>query len=128
MELLPCFTKFVLSFNYQDAEKISSLINQLRSSLRWPQTVVTTTRAVIQKNQREVFCHISQALIRSKQLFDAWLKRIQSETTTKPIDFIVFLLMMTINDERSNYIENIVSVSTETIFDRFRVYFRSYFI
>lgn len=110
VELLPCFTKFILRFNHQNTEKLADIIKDLRSCLKWPQSDIAMTRVVIQKNQKEVFGCISQSLIRSKQLFDVWLKRIQAESgPAKPIDFIILLMMMTINDERSNYIENIVS-------------------
>lgn len=110
VELLPCFTKFILRFNHQNTEKLADIIKDLRSCLKWPQTEVPMTRVVIQKNQTEVFACISQSLIRSKQLYEVWLKRIQAEVDlAKPIDFVILLMMMTINDERSNYIENIVS-------------------
>lgn len=110
IELLPGFTKFILRFNHQNTEKLADIIKDLRSCLKWPQCDVPMARIAMQKNQKEVFGCISQSLIRSKQLFDVWLKRIQAESgPAKPIDFIVLLIMMTINDERSNYIENIVS-------------------
>lgn len=111
VDLLPCYTKFILRFNHQNTEKLADIIKDLRSCLKWPQSDVPMTRVAIQKNQKEVFGCISQSLIRSKQLFDVWLKRIQAEIgSAKPIDFIILLMMMTINDERSNYIENIVSI------------------
>lgn len=82
----------------------------MRSCLKWPEEL-PTTRATIQKNQREVFGCISRTLIRSKQLFDVWLKHIQSNVERhKPIDWIILLMMMTINDEKSVTIENIVRV------------------
>lgn len=57
-----------------------------------------------------MFGCISRTLIRSKQLFDVWLKYIQSNSERhKPIDLIILLMMMTINDEKSVAIENIVS-------------------
>lgn len=110
VDLLPCFTKFILRFNHKNTEKLGDIIKELRSCLKWPQSDVPMTRVATQKNQKEVFACISQSLIRSKQLFDVWLKRIQAESgPAKPIDLIILLMMMTINDERSNYIENIVS-------------------
>lgn len=88
--------------------KLPEIIDSLRSCLKWPE-VLPTTRIGIQKNQREVFGCISRSLIRSKQLFDIWLKRIQSNIDAyKPIDFIILLMMMTINDEKTQSIENIV--------------------
>lgn len=85
------------------------IIENLRSCLKWPE-VLATTRSSIQKNQREVFGCVSRTLIRSKQLFDVWLKHIQSNIEQhKPIDLIILLMMMTINDEKSVAIENIVS-------------------
>lgn len=111
VDLLPCFTKFILRFNHQNTEKLADIIKDLRSCLKWPQSEEPSSQVGIQQNQKEVFGCISQSLIRSKQLFDVWLKRIQAESgSAKPIDFIILLMMMTINDERSNYIENIVSL------------------
>lgn len=108
-QLLPCFTKFILKFNAEETNKLPEIIDSLRSCLKWPEEL-PTTRTGIQKNQREVFGCISRSLIRSRQLFDIWLKRIQSNTEThKPIDLIILLMMMTINDEKSVAIENIVS-------------------
>lgn len=116
VDLLPCFTKFILRFNHQNTEKLADIIKDLRSCLKWPQRDVS--EMAIQQNQREVFGCISQSLIRSKQLFDVWLKRILAESgSAKPIDFIILLMMMTINDERSNYIENIVSQLTLNSFN-----------
>lgn len=91
--------------------RLREIIESLRSCVRFPDEL-PTTRANIHKNQREVFGCISRTLIRSKQLFDVWLKYIQSITERhKPIDMIILLMMMTIKDERSVYIENIVSSS-----------------
>lgn len=106
---MPCFTKFILKFNTEDANRLREIIDSLRSCLKWPEEL-PTTRANIHKNQREVFGCVSRTLIRSKQLFEVWLKHIQANTDThKPIDFILLLMMMTINDEKSVAIENIVS-------------------
>lgn len=86
------------------------IIENLRSCLKWP-AELPTTRSNIQKNQREVFGCVTRTLIRSKQLFDVWLKYIQANIERhKPIDLIILLMMMTINDEKSVAIENIVSV------------------
>ncbi|XP_031621413.1 Fanconi anemia group D2 protein [Contarinia nasturtii] len=107
-DLLPCFTKFILKFSTEDAVQLRELIENLRLCLRWPEEL-PTTRANIQKNQRDVFGCISRTLIRSKQLFDVWLKLIQSNTERyKPIDLIILLMMTTINDEKSVAIENII--------------------
>lgn len=108
---MPCFTKFILKFNAEESNKLPEIIDSLRSCLKWP-AELPTTRSAIQKNQREVFGCISRSLIRSKLLFDIWLKRIQSNNDThKPIDFILLLMMMTIKDEKTAAIENIVRIS-----------------
>lgn len=108
-QLLPCFTRFILKFNSEEVGSLPEIIENLRSCLRWPQPLATTKNA-IQKNQKEVFGCVNRSLIRSRQLFDVWLKRIQSIMDEhKPIDLIILLMMMTINDEKSTYIENIVS-------------------
>lgn len=88
--------------------RLREIIENLRSCVRFPDEL-PTTRSHIYKNQREVFGCISRTLIRSKQLFDVWLKCIQSTDKHKPIDLIILLMMMTINDEKSVTIENIVS-------------------
>lgn len=89
--------------------RLREIIENLRTCLKWPDEL-PTTRANIQRNQREVFGAISRTLIRSKQLFDVWLKHIQSITERhKPIDLIILFMMMTINDEKTVAIENIVS-------------------
>lgn len=89
--------------------RLREIIDNLRSCLKWPEEL-PTTRSSIQKNQREVFGCVSRTLIRSKQLFDVWLKHIQSNTERhKPIDLVLLMMMMTINDEKSVAIENIVS-------------------
>lgn len=108
-----------MKFNTDELNTLPDIIENLRSCLKWPQEL-PTTRNTIQKNQKEVFGYINRSLIRSKQLFDIWLKRIQSNIEEhKPIDFIVLLMMMTINDEKSNYIENIVGISLNSILHRF---------
>lgn len=110
LQLLPCFTKFILKFNTEEVSRLREIIENLRSCLKWPDEL-PTTRANIQKNQREVFGSISRTLIRSKQLFEVWLKHIQSITERhKPIDLVILLMMMTINDEKTVAIENIVSI------------------
>lgn len=106
---MPCFTKFILKFTTEEIGRLREIIENLRSCLKWPEEL-PTTRANIQKNQRESFGCVSRSLIRSKQLFDVWLKHIQSNCDRhKPIDLIILLMMMTINDEKSVSIENIVS-------------------
>lgn len=106
---MPCFTKFILKFSTEDVSRLREIIESLRSCVRFPDEL-PTTRSNIYKNQREVFGCISRTLIRSRQLFDVWLKYIQSNTDRhKPIDLIILLMMMTINDEKSVTIENIVS-------------------
>lgn len=106
---MPCFTKFILKFSTEDVSRLREIIESLRSCVRFPDEL-PTTRSIIYKNQREVFGCISRTLIRSRQLFDVWLKYIQSNTDRhKPIDLIILLMMMTINDEKSVTIENIVS-------------------
>lgn len=109
LQLLPCFTQFILKFSSQNVNVLTEVIESLRSCLRWPDEL-PTTRMAIHKNQHEVFACINRTLIRSKQLFDVWLKRIQANIEAyKPIDLIILLMMCHINDEKSNYIENIVS-------------------
>lgn len=92
--------------------RLREIIENLGSCLKWPDEL-PTTRSIIQKNQREVFGCISRTLIRSKQLFEVWLKHIQSITENhKSIDLIILFMMMTINDEKTVAIENIVSFSS----------------
>lgn len=59
--------------------------------------------------QKEVFDYISRSLYSSKKHFDIWLKCIQKFETPKSIDFLIYLMMMTVNDERTKYLENIVT-------------------
>lgn len=119
MQSLPCYTRFVLRFDHTDIEKLSAIIKELRICLKWPESEAVTTKILIQKNQKEVFNCIHVSLIGSKQLFNVWLKRIQTDVAVaKGIDLIILFMMMTINDERSNYIENIVSIfNSSWIFD-----------
>lgn len=109
IQSLPCYTRFILRFDHADVDKLSMIIKELRACLKWPETEAVTTTNAIQKNQKEVFNCINVSLIGSKQLFNVWMKRIQSDASlSKGIDLIILFMMMTINDERSNYIENIV--------------------
>lgn len=110
-QLLPCFTKFILKFSTEEVPRLQEIIANLRSCLKWPDDL-PTTKANIHKNQREVISAVSRTLIRSKQLFDVWLKYIQSNVDKHlPIDLIVLIMMMTINDEKSIAIENIVRIA-----------------
>lgn len=111
MKLLPCFIKFMLQFNgSRNTDEVVYIVEQLRSSLKWSQTVVSHTRDAIHTNQNEVFACISQSLLRSKQLYEQWLKCIQADVAlAKPIDVVILLVMMTINDARGNHIENLVN-------------------
>lgn len=113
MKLLPCFIKFILQFNgSRNTDEVVYIVEELRSSLKWPQTTVAHTRIAIHTNQNEVFACISQSLSRSKLLYEQWLKCIQTDVAlAKPIDFVILLVMMTINDVRGNHIEKMVSQS-----------------
>lgn len=82
----------------------------MRSALKWPSTDLPTTKATIHANQKNVFTCISRYLLRSKDLFEIWLKHIQGNAggRHKPIDLIILLMMMTIKENRSHHIETIV--------------------
>lgn len=79
-------------------------------ALKWPLADLPTTKSAIHANQKTVFNCISRYLLRSKDLYEIWLKIIQrkSDGQHKPIDLVVLLMMMTIKEDRSGYIEKIV--------------------
>ena len=103
------FSCLFFSILYIISYLLLQLINDLRTSLKWP---TATNDQNVANSQKAVFDCIARSLTRSKKLFDIWLKSIaqQVDDPAKPIDFIILLIMMSINDEKRNYIENIVSV------------------
>lgn len=65
-------------------------------------------------NQKEVFNSIVRSLSASKQIYDAWLKVIQSTSLyeQKSVDLIVLLIMMKVNEDKAYYVEQLVSGSS----------------
>lgn len=55
----------------------------------------------------KVFEIIKCVLITSKQFFDVWIKCLIKETDHIPLDVVILLIMISVNDEKCIYIENI---------------------
>lgn len=110
--MFPAFVHFLLQFSNNDLNSVPQLICDLRKSLRFNENS-KTNRTEHDLTQRAVFDRIFTALIKSKSLYTIWLKTIQnaSETEREPaVDVLVLLLMQSVNDEKRNFIENIVSI------------------
>lgn len=102
---------FLLQFSNNDLNSVPLLICDLRKTLRFNDS--KTNRTENDQIQRAVFDRIFTALIQSKKLFDIWLKTIQNATESDrepSFDFLVLLVMQSVNDEKRNAIENIVSM------------------
>lgn len=110
--MYPTFVHFLLQFSNNDLNSVPQLIGDLRKTLRFNNP--NTNRTANDLIQRAIFDRIFTALIQSKKLYDIWLKSIQnaSETEREPtVDVLVLLVMQSVNDEKRNFIENVVSVS-----------------
>ncbi|XP_055384821.1 Fanconi anemia group D2 protein homolog [Condylostylus longicornis] len=105
---LAVFMKFLLKFLQDDEENLSELVSDIRTALDWHESNINEFE--ILKYQSEIFTYIKQGLIRSKKLCDIWQKSIQNlnEESTKPVDIIIFLMLMSIRDEKGFYIENLI--------------------
>lgn len=109
--MFPTFVHFLLQFSNNDLNSVPQLIGDLRKTLRFNNP--NTNRTANDLIQRAIFDRIFTALIQSKKLYDIWLKSIQnaSETEREPtVDVLVLLVMQSVNDEKRNFIENVVSV------------------
>lgn len=134
LKLWPTYTKFILNSSYENADALlmvifvtiitttiyiffsvsfNKVVNDLRNCLQWNQSADCGAPTVSDRDisQLAVFECIVRSLKSSQKLFENWLKVIKNVLTddTKPIDLLVLLIMMSINDERTNQIDNIVS-------------------
>lgn len=85
------------------------LIDKIRLVLNW-ESADEEKRSIID-SQNGVFEFILRALKRSRELCDLWLKSIMNSSTpdlTYPIDIIVLIIMSTINEDRSSYLESLL--------------------
>lgn len=109
--MFPSFVYFLLQFSNNDLNSVPQLICDLRKSLRFNNP--TTNRTEQDLTQRSVFDRIFTALIQSRKLYDIWLKTIQNATESErepSLDVLVLLVMQSVNDEKRNFIENVVSI------------------
>lgn len=131
--LYPPFVQFLLQLSADESDALPQVVADLRQSLRWPTTTTATAAAAadVNSSQRSVFDSIVSALIKSRKLFDVWLRVVQTaaastvpddedeveavvardadaENATRSLDLLVMLAMQSINDEKRNYIENII--------------------
>lgn len=62
-------------------------------------------------NQKEVFDSIVRSLSASKQIYDAWFKAIQGTSLhdQKSVDWIILLIMMKVNEDKTYFVEQLVS-------------------
>lgn len=91
---------------------ISQLISELRHCLRWTITTTIENQNEIAKSQKEVFQCIVRSFTASKQIYDIWLKTIQTTLldNQKSIDLIILLIMIKVNEDKTYYIEQLVSI------------------
>lgn len=76
--------------------------------MRW--NITAENAQEIYANQKEVFDSIVRSLSGTKQIYDNWLKTIQntSADSQKPVDLIILLIMMEVNQDKAYYIEQLV--------------------
>jgi hypothetical protein len=87
------------------------VIAELRVCLIW--NVDKNDAKEVQTVQKSIFECIKRSLTISKVLFNGWLKAIQAiddKHDHKPIDIIVLMIMIAVNDEKANAVESIVSI------------------
>lgn len=107
-QLYPPFTKFIL--NCDRSENCMELITRFRKAMKW-NNVDETERGLVNEIQKIVFEFINRALKRSKELSEAWLKSILNANKADEIystDIIVLILMSSINEDKSVYLENVL--------------------
>lgn len=109
--MFPTFVHFLLQFSNDDLNLVPQLVSDLRKALCFT-NMSNTNRSDLDAIQRAIFDRICTALIRSKKLFDIWLKTIQNSIDSErepAVDMLVLLVMQSVNDERRNFIESVVS-------------------
>lgn len=109
--MFPTFVHFLLQFSNDDLNLVPQLVGDLRKALCFT-NMSNTNRSDLDAIQRAIFDRICTALIRSKKLFDIWLKTIQNSIDSErepAVDMLVLLVMQSVNDERRNFIESVVS-------------------
>lgn len=133
IRLYPVYVQFLLQLNADEMDAMPQVVADLRDTLRWP-AASAANRVPVNASQRAVFDRIVSALIQSRKLFDTWLRvlhttvdvtasdgdeedggnnqtnavDVETEMGTRSLDLLVLLAMQSINDEKRNYIENIV--------------------
>lgn len=103
--LYPKFTKLLLKYNEENA--LPDLIARIRSHLVWGKA----SRKDLSESQKGVFSHIKISLMRSTKLSDLWMKSIKNSTLPEehyPLDFVILVTMMEMNDDRSATIETLI--------------------
>uniref|UniRef100_A0A7G3AIN6 Putative fanconi anaemia protein fancd2 nuclease n=1 Tax=Lutzomyia longipalpis TaxID=7200 RepID=A0A7G3AIN6_LUTLO len=104
--LYPKFMKLLLKYN--DESTLTDLIYNIRSHLKWdPQG----KRQEVTASKKSVLNLIKISLMRSTKLSDLWIKSIKGSPTPEehfPLDFVVLVLMMEANDDRSATIETLI--------------------
>ncbi|KAG4067200.1 hypothetical protein HA402_000191 [Bradysia odoriphaga] len=90
------------------------IISDLRECLRW--NITPDNQQEIYANQKDVFDSIVRSLSASKQIYDIWLKNIQSTSLDdqKPVDLILLLIMMKVNEDKAYYIEQLIRKKIRT--------------
>lgn len=107
LKLYAPFTKFLL--DCQSAENHLELNSRFRK-IDWTK-VNDRDKSLVNETQKEVFQFIVRALTRSKELSDNWLKSIlncQRVEDFLPSDVIVLILMSSVNEDRSLYLEGVL--------------------
>lgn len=108
---MPTLIKFLLKFNSKDLTEFPDLIAKIRSSSFRDFEPNQSNVKEISEIQTKVFEYIVRALKRSKELSDIWLKSIQhsdSVNTHYPMDILVLIVMSTVNEDRTFYLENVI--------------------
>lgn len=107
IELYPTFVKFML--NCDRSENFVELLTRFRK-IDWS-VKGNKNPSLVHETQKEVFQFILRALKRSKELSEGWLRSICSSGRVDdcfPSDVVVLILMSSINEDRSMYLESVL--------------------
>ncbi|CAG9782748.1 unnamed protein product [Diatraea saccharalis] len=133
----PNFIKFLLMPGRMNDTAYFEAVQGLRNALGWPKSIATQQE--IATSQVLTATAIRNSMLSSKVISNSWLKvttLCKNDADHKPIDFVIFLILYSLSEEKQKQIENLIKKQIklnilkedllEESFEKFKFIYRDY--